>query len=111
MENEKTQCDEECTHHNPDLKKDVEKLINVLFPPEARQHMIRATTEVILAVDAAMPKGLVPQEVKDQYEVVRRETATLVKTMVHAATNPQPPADEPKSEENEEKGLQKIEFS
>ncbi len=111
MENENTQCDETCTPHDSGLKNEVEKLINVLFPPEARQHMVRATTEVILAVDAAMPKGLVPQEVKDQYEVVRRETATLVKTMVHAATNPQQADNESKSEEKEEKGLQKIEFS
>lgn len=111
MENENTQCDETCTPHDSGLKNEVEKLINVLFPPEARQHMVRATTEVILAVDAAMPKGLVPQEVKDQCEVVRRETATLVKTMVHAATNPQQANGESKSEEKEEKGLQKIEFS
>ncbi len=111
MENENTQGDEKCTQHDPGLKKDIEKVVNVLFPPESRQHVMRAATEMILAVDAAMPKGLVPQEVKDQYEVVRKETVTLVKTMVNAAANPQHPDGESKSEEKEEKGLQKIEFS
>jgi hypothetical protein len=111
VENKNQQSDETYTPHDSDLKKDIERVVNVLFPPEARHHVMRATTEMILAVDSVIPKGLVPQEVKNQYEVVRKETVTLVKTIAHAATNPSQAGDESKTEEKEEKGLKKIEFS
>ena len=109
MDDNETSNTEACSPPEGDLKKEVEKLVNVVFPPESRQHVLRATSELILAVDGAIPKGLVPKEVKDQCEVVRKETVTLVKTMVHAASCPQKA--EEATEEKEEKGLQKIEFS
>ena len=63
MDDNETSNTEACSPPEGDLKKEVEKLVNVVFPPESRQHVLRATSEMILEIDASIPKCLVPKEV------------------------------------------------
>lgn len=79
-----------CEHDDADrshkrrVRMEAEKLGQMVFTSETRDHLVRAGTEMILAIDSMVPKGLVPPDVKKHYLAAKRETILLVKALLDA---------------------------
>ena len=66
------------------VRMEAEKLSQMVFTAETRDHLVRAGTEMILAMDSMIPRGLVPPEAKEHYLAAKRETMLLMKTLLDA---------------------------
>ena len=49
------------------IKADAERMSEAMFSREARDHLVRAGTEMVLAIDAMLPRDLIPPEVREHY--------------------------------------------
>lgn len=84
-----TEESSECEHdpewsHMRHVRAEAERLGEMVLSAEARDHLVRAGTEMILAVDAMVPKGLVPPDVREHYQAAKRETILLMKALLDA---------------------------
>lgn len=66
------------------VRREAEKLSSMVFTKETRDHLVRAGTEMILAIDSMLPRDLVPPDVKEHYLAAKRETILLVKALLDA---------------------------
>jgi hypothetical protein len=66
------------------IKYDVEKMSEAVFSKETRDHLVRASTELLLAVDSMIPRDKIPEDVKVHYLAAKRETMLLVKALLQA---------------------------
>ncbi len=85
-----------------------EELSESVFTKETRTHLIRASTELILAIDSMIPREKIPPEVKEHYLAAKRETVLLAKALLDAQLKA---IDEfARPEERPPEGLRKIEL-
>jgi|ADurb_Cas_02_Slu_FD_contig_31_356648_length_1315_multi_3_in_0_out_0_2 hypothetical protein len=90
------------------IRHEAERLGETMFSGETREHLIRATTEIILAVDSMIPREMIPDEVKQHYLAAKREGLLLVRAILDAHINLV--RDIESKEQPPETGLRKIEL-
>ena len=94
------------------IKADAMKMSEALFSKETRDHLIRAGTEMVLAIDAMLPRDLISPDVKKHYLSAKRESILLVRAILDAklglVEDLQKPVEKDKDEI--EPGLKKIEL-
>jgi hypothetical protein len=66
------------------IRYDVEKMSEAVFSRETRDHLVRASTELLLAFDSMIPRDKIPEAVKQHYLAAKRETMLLVKSLLDA---------------------------
>ncbi len=49
-----------------------------------KQHLVRAGTEMVLALDSMIPRDRIPDDVKEHYIAAKRETILLIKSILDA---------------------------
>ncbi len=77
-----------------------------MLTKEAKEHLVRAATELILAVDSMVPRDKIPPDVREHYQAVKRESALLVRSVIDSQIRAM---DESKEKECKE-GLRKIDL-
>jgi len=87
------------------LKEEAEDLVKGLFSDEVKQHMINAGSEILLALDAMVPRSLIPEEARMHYHRMKRESLLMVKSLIDAKLSLLEDRDSKK-----EKGLRKIDL-
>ncbi len=94
------------------IKADAEKMSEAMFSKEARDHLVRAGTELVLAIDAMLPRDLIPPDVREHYLAAKRETFLLMRAILDAQLGLVEDLERPveKHEDEVEPGLRKIEL-
>ncbi|MDW5564116.1 MAG: hypothetical protein SA339_12930 [Methanomassiliicoccus sp.] len=69
------------------IRFDAERMGETMFSKETRDHLVRASTEIVLAVDSMIPRDMVPEDVKQHYLAAKRETLMLVRSLLDAQIN------------------------
>jgi hypothetical protein len=94
------------------IRADAERMSEAIFSKEIRDHLVRAGTELLLALDAMVPRDMVPPEVKEHYLGAKREAIMLMKAVLDAQLgfieDLQKPVE--KREDEIEPGLRRIEL-
>ncbi len=91
------------------IKADAERMSEAVFSKETRDHLVRASTEMILAVDSMIPRDKIPEDVKQHYLAAKRETMLLIRSVLDAQINMVLDL-ESKKEAPPEPGLRKIDL-
>ncbi len=90
------------------MRVEAEKISEAVLPRAAREHLLRAGTEMLLAFDSMVPRERIPDDVRQHYVNAKRETLMIWKCLLDAQLNliremeRKPEAQEP--------GLKKIEL-
>lgn len=87
------------------LKEEAEELVRGLFSDEVKQHIINAGSELLLALDAMIPRSLIPEEARIHHRRMKKEFLLMVKSMIDAKLSLMED-----SESRREKGLKKIDL-
>ena len=77
------ECEDEASRQRR-IKMEAEKLSEAVFSKETRDHLVRAGTEIILAVDSMIPRDKIPEDVKQHYLAAKKETMLLIKSLLDA---------------------------
>ncbi|NYT12245.1 MAG: hypothetical protein GKC03_06825 [Methanomassiliicoccales archaeon] len=64
------------------MRKEAEEMMKVVFSEEARQHLIKAGSELLLAFEVMMPKSRFPEDTKRHYQQMRREFLLTAKSII-----------------------------
>jgi len=96
------ECDEESRRSR--LKAEAEKVVDSVVNTETREHLTRAGVELMMALDSMLPKGLVPDDVKEHYRNAKRETALMMKAIIDHQV------ERGRCVKEEAKGLKKIDL-
>lgn len=107
-EAEGQECEDEAARKRR-IKADAEKMSDAIFSKETRDHLVRASTEAILAIDSMIPRDKIPEDVKQHYLAAKRETMLLIKSVLDAQINMVQDL-ESKKEGPPEPGLKKIDL-
>lgn len=99
---------EDETSRQRKIKYEAERLGETMFSGETREHLIRATTEIILAVDSMIPREMIPDDVRQHYLAAKRESLLLIRSLLDAQINLV--KDMESKEQPPETGLRKIEL-
>jgi hypothetical protein len=92
------------------IKADAEKMSDAIFSKETRDHVVRASTEIILAVDSMIPRDKIPEDVKQHYLAAKRETMLLIRSILDAQINMVLDLESKEEPPPEEPGLRKIDL-
>lgn len=94
------------------MRHDAERMAEAMFSKESRDHLVRAGTELVLAIDSMVPRDMVPPAVKEHYLAAKKETILLLKALLDAqlgmVEDLEKPVERPPDEV--EPGLRKIEL-
>jgi hypothetical protein len=101
------ETEDEATHQRR-IRYDAEKMGEAVFSRDTREHLIRASTEMILAIDSMIPRDKIPEDVKQHFLAAKRETLMLVRSVIDAQIGMV--RDVEAKEEPPETGLRKIEL-
>lgn len=101
-------CEDDATRKRR-IKADAERMSDTVFSKETRDHLVRASTEIILAVDSMIPRDKIPEDVKQHYLAAKRETMLLIRSVLDAQINMVMDL-ESKKEGPPEPGLRKIDL-
>jgi hypothetical protein len=111
MEEEKSSeepyCEDEAQRKQR-IKYEAEKLSESVFSKETRDHFVRASTEMILAIDSMIPRDKIPEDVKQHYLAAKKETMLLIRSVLDAQITMV--QDLENKEEPPERGLKKIDL-
>jgi hypothetical protein len=66
------------------IRGEVEELIRGVFSDEGKQHMIRAGSELLLAIDAMVPYSKIPQEARQHHLQMKKEFLLMAKSLIDA---------------------------
>lgn len=100
-------AEDEATHQRR-IRYEAEKMGEAVFSKDTREHLIRASTEMILAIDSMIPRDKIPEDVKQHFLAAKRETLMLVRSVIDAQIGMV--RDVEAKEEPPETGLRKIEL-
>lgn len=64
------------------IRKEAEEMMKGVFSEEVRKHMIKAGSELLLALEAMMPESRLPAETKHHYHQMRREFLLMAKSII-----------------------------
>ncbi|HUV25507.1 MAG TPA: hypothetical protein VMW26_08775 [Methanomassiliicoccales archaeon] len=64
------------------MRKEAEEMMKVVFSDEARQHLIKAGSELLLALEIMMPKSRFTEDTKRHYQTMRREFLLTAKSII-----------------------------
>ena len=94
------------------IKADAERMSEAMFSKEARGHLVRAGTEMVLAIDSMLPRDIIPPEVREHYLAAKREAILLMRAILDAQLGMVEDLGKPveKREDEVEPGLRKIEL-
>jgi predicted component of type VI protein secretion system len=90
------------------IRFEAEKMGESMFSKETRDHLVRASTEIILAIDSMIPRDKIPEDVKQHYLTAKRESLLLVRSLLDSQINLV--RDIENKEQPPEAGLRKIEL-
>ncbi len=99
---------EEDMTHQRRIRYEAERMGETVFSKDTRDHLIRASTEMILAIDSMIPRDKIPEDVKQHFLAAKRETLLLVRSVIDAQIGMV--RDIENKEEPPETGLRKIEL-
>ena len=85
-------------------KQDVKRMKEALLSKETTEHIMKAGTELLLALDSVIPESKIPVEARRHYLAAKREFLLMMKSIIDA--NLRAVDDLQKSESS---GLKKIE--
>lgn len=54
------------------------------LPQDAVMHLMKSGTEFIMAMDALMPKNVMPTEAKQHYDNIKKETLLMFRSFIDA---------------------------
>jgi hypothetical protein len=91
------------------IKMEAEKMSESVFSKDTRDLFVRASTELILAIDSMIPRDKIPEDVKQHYLAAKRETMLLIKSVLDAQITMVQDL-ESKKEAPPEPGLRKIDL-
>lgn len=94
--------------HQRRIRYEAERMGETVFSKDTRDHLIRASTEMILAIDSMIPRDKIPEDVKQHFLAAKRETLLLVRSVIDAQIGMV--RDIENKEEPPETGLRKIEL-
>lgn len=90
------------------IRYEAEKMGESMFSKETRDHLVRASTEMILAIDSMIPRDKIPEDVKKHFMAAQRETLMLFRSVIDSQLSMC--RDIEAQEEPPEGGLRKIEL-
>lgn len=64
------------------MRKEAEEMMKGVFSEEARQHLIKAGSELLLAFEVMMPKSRFSDDAKRHYHQMRRECLLTAKNII-----------------------------
>lgn len=99
---------EEETGRGHRLKEEAERITEAILPKPAREHLVRAGSEMLLALDYMIPRDKIPDDVKQHLIAAKRETLMIWKCLLDAQLNVIKEME--RKPQEEETGLRKIEL-
>jgi hypothetical protein len=66
------------------MDESVKKISESIFSREARDHLVRAGTEILLALDSMIPASKFPPEARRHYLAAKREFLLMIKSVIDA---------------------------
>ncbi len=66
------------------IRREAKTLSEGIFSNETISHLVKASTEVILAVDSMVPRDKIPKDVMEHYTNAKREAILLFKSLLDA---------------------------
>jgi hypothetical protein len=85
------------------IRREAMALSQEIFSNETISHLVRASTEFILAVDSMIPRDQIPREVREHYTNAKKETILLFKSLLDAQLKTV-------EEDSERQGFKKIDL-
>jgi hypothetical protein len=64
------------------MRKEAEEMMKGVFSEEAKQHLIKAGSELLLAFEIMMPKSRFSEDTKRHYHQMRREILLTAKSLI-----------------------------
>jgi hypothetical protein len=64
------------------MRKEAEEMMKVVFSEEAREHLIKAGSELLLALEVMMPQSRFTEDTKRHYQTMRREFLLTAKSII-----------------------------
>ena len=90
------------------IRIEAEKMGESMFSKETRDHLVRVSTEMVLAIDSMIPRDKIPEDVRRHFMAAQRETLLLVRSVLDAQIGLC--RDLESKEQPPETGLRKIEL-
>ncbi len=90
------------------LKEEAERITETILPKTAREHLVRAGSEMLLAFDYMIPRDKIPDDVKQHLIAAKRETLMIRKCLLDAQLNVIKEME--REPQEEEPSLKKIEL-
>lgn len=90
------------------IRIEAERMGDSMFSKETRDHLVRATTEIVLAIDSMIPRDKIPEDVKQHYLAAKKESLLLVRSILDSQIGLV--QDLQSGEQPPEAGLRKIEL-
>lgn len=66
------------------LRGEAERITETILPKAAREHLVRAGSEMLLAFDYMIPRDKIPDDVKQHLIAAKRETLMIWKCLLDA---------------------------
>ncbi|MDH7509340.1 MAG: hypothetical protein QHH00_08115 [Methanomassiliicoccales archaeon] len=66
------------------MDQSVRRVSESIFSREASEHLVRAGTEILLALDSMIPESKFPPEARRHYLAAKREFLLMVKSIIDA---------------------------
>ncbi|MCQ5375884.1 MAG: hypothetical protein NO474_04735 [Methanomassiliicoccales archaeon] len=66
------------------MDESVKKISESIFSKEVHNHLVRAGTEILLALDSMIPESKFPPEARRHYLAAKREFLLMIKSVIDA---------------------------
>jgi len=66
------------------MREEVEEMVKGIFSDEVKKHMIQAGSELLLAIDAAIPYSKIPKESRQHYLQMKKDLLLMAKSLIDA---------------------------
>ncbi len=66
------------------IREEAKKLSEMVFSKETTDHLVRAGTEMLMAIDSMIPYDKIPPDVREHYSAAKRETLMLIRALLNA---------------------------
>ncbi len=85
------------------IRSEARVLSEEIFSKETLSHLVKASTEFILAIDSMIPRDKIPKEVVEHYTNAKKESILLVRALLNTQLKTV-------EETQDRKGLEKIDL-
>lgn len=64
------------------IRDETEALVHSMFSKETQEHLIKAGSEFLLALDSMLPQSVLPPEAKQHMRAMKREFLLMARSMI-----------------------------